>query len=313
MNGIEKLFKALSGEHLIVERDRPLAEFTTYKVGGPAAIAVTPQTVDELATVARTIREFAPVEVVVVGKGSNLLVSDRGVSGVAILIGSNLAEIHFEGTHVTAQAGASLPVIARKSVAAGLTGFEWAVGVPGSIGGAVRMNAGGHGSDISESFVDAQIVDLHEGTCQTWTAETCRFGYRSSAIEAHHVVASATFALSAGDVVAGEAALSEIVTWRREHQPGGHNAGSVFANPAGDSAGRLIEASGLKGHRNGGAMISDKHANFIQTDATATANDVVGLMELAQQQVFDTFGVKLHLENRLVGFSADQQQRLGVV
>ena len=199
-------------------------------------------------------------------------------------------------------AAASLPVASRASVAAGLTGFEWAVGVPGSVGGAVRMNAGGHGSDMAASVVEATIVDLHAGVADAWLLEDLAFSYRHSALAAHHVVVDVTLALDKGDRASSEAELSEIVRWRREHQPGGQNAGSVFTNPEGDSAGRLIDSAGGRGLRVGSAEVSNKHANFIQADPNGRADDVFALMCAVQRLVLDHHGVTLVPETRLIGF-----------
>jgi UDP-N-acetylmuramate dehydrogenase len=221
---------------------------------------------------------------------------------LVVRLGESFASIAVDGETVRAGGAASLPVVARRSVAAGLTGFEWAVGVPGSIGGAARMNAGGHGSDMAASLGRVRVVDLRTGETAWVPVDDLHLGYRSSSVGAHQVVAEAELVLAPGDRAAGEAMLSEIVRWRREHQPGGHNAGSVFTNPEGDSAGRLIEAAGLKDHRIGTAAISDKHANFIQSDDGGSADDVFALMVHAARTVRERFGVSLHPETRLVGF-----------
>jgi UDP-N-acetylmuramate dehydrogenase len=203
---------------------------------------------------------------------------------------------------VRAGGAALLPVVARRTVRAGLTGFEWAVGVPGSIGGAVRMNAGGHGSDMAASLVEARLVDLATGDDRRVPAADLALGYRRSAVGASQVVVEATLALAPGDRAAGERTLSEIVSWRRTHQPGGQNAGSVFTNPPGDSAGRLIDLAGCKGLRVGTASVSTKHANFFQADAGGSADDVVTLMGEVRRRVLAETGVDLHAETRLVGF-----------
>ena len=196
-------------------------------------------------------------------------------------------------------------MVARQTVRAGLTGFEWAVGVPGSIGGAVRMNAGGHGSDMAATLVAATLVDLAgggDGVGRVVPAADLALGYRRSAVGAGDVVVSATLALAPGDRAAGERTLSEIVAWRRENQPGGQNAGSVFTNPPGDSAGRLIDAAGCKGLRRGSAEVSAKHANFFQADPGGSADDVVALMAEVRRRVRDQSGVDLVPETRMVGF-----------
>jgi UDP-N-acetylmuramate dehydrogenase len=214
---------------------------------------------------------------------------------------------------VVAGAAASLPVVARRTAAAGLTGFEWAVGVPGSVGGAVRMNAGGHGSDVAASLRSIRAVDLGAGQTREMTAADLGLDYRHSELPPTTVVTSATFALAAGDAAAAEAEVSAIVAWRREHQPGGANAGSVFTNPEGDSAGRLIDAAGGKGLSVGTASVSDKHANFIQASPGGSADDVVAVMRRVVALVEEHAGVRLHAETRLAGYPADVLEELGAV
>ncbi len=167
------------------------------------------------------------------------------------------------------------------------------------------MNAGGHGSDIASCLVEATIVDLrgdNSGEISKRTAEELGFGYRRSAIRDSELVISARFELRSGDIATSEAKLSEIVQWRRANQPGGQNAGSVFANPEGDSAGRLIDQAGLKGLRIGSAVVSDKHANFIQADPNGSADDVFALIRAIQAKIFETQGLVLRAENHLIGF-----------
>jgi len=296
------------GERL--RRDHPLGPLTTYRVGGPAERFVEVVDGDELRRIAGAVAALgAHVPVLVVGRGSNLLVSDAGVRGLVVQLGERFAEIEVDpdrgpdpGAVVVAGGSASLPVVARRTVAAGLTGFEWAVGVPGSIGGAVRMNAGGHGSDMAAVLVGVRVVDLSTGEDVAMTPTDLQLGYRSSALSSSQVVVSAELALSAGDVERGQAELSEIVRWRREHQPGGQNAGSVFTNPPGDSAGRLIDAAGCRGLRIGTAEVSTKHANFIQADPGGSADDVAALMREVAARVREHAGVELHAETVVVGF-----------
>ncbi|HEY8525906.1 MAG TPA: UDP-N-acetylmuramate dehydrogenase [Acidimicrobiales bacterium] len=282
-------------------RDVRLAPFTTYKVGGPAALFAEVRTEDDLERVTRAVAATG-VPVLVVGKGSNLLVADAGFPGLAIVLGDGFAGVTADGTRVRAGAAAALPRVARWTVRQGLTGFEWAVGVPGSVGGAVRMNAGGHGSDMAATLVEAEIVDLAAGERRTVPAADLELGYRRSNVAPHHLVVAATLKLEPGDRATGDRTISEIVAWRRAHQPGGQNAGSVFTNPEGDSAGRLIDAAGCKGLRVGTAEVSPKHANFIQADADGSADDVLALMTEVRRRVAAHSGVELHAETRVVGF-----------
>jgi UDP-N-acetylmuramate dehydrogenase len=303
----------------------PLGPLTTYRVGGPAALYVEAATLDVLLVVSEAVRA-SDLPVLVVGRGSNLLVADAGFAGVAVsLVGERFAAIDLPAdgnvppaARATVRAGAAvhLPVLARQTAAAGLTGLEWAVGVPGSVGGAVRMNAGGHGADINASLTACRWVDLTTGDVVERTGPELAFGYRRSAVSGHDVVIDAEFGLRAGDRRSSQATIRDIVRWRREHQPGGQNAGSVFTNPPGDppgnSAGWVVEAAGLKGRRHGSAMVSDKHANFIQADPGGSADDVVALMIEVQRGVQERFGLRLVAEVRLVGFDQASISTLGL-
>ena len=294
-----------------VRHHEPLGPFTTYRVGGPAARYLVVSDDRSLASVAEAVK-VSGVEVLVVGKGSNLLVADAGFSGLALQLAGDFTTVDIaqrpdrSGAVVRAGGAALLPVVARKTVAAGLTGFEWAVGVPGSIGGAVRMNAGGHGSDMAASLARVRVVDLRSGEDGVVTPPMLELGYRSSSVVPHQVVAWAELDLASGNRSTSEDDLSEIVRWRRDNQPGGQNAGSVFTNPSGDSAGRLIDLAGCKGLRIGTAEVSPKHANFIQADPGGSADDVKRLMDEVARRVADATGVTLHAETRLVGFSSPE-------
>jgi UDP-N-acetylmuramate dehydrogenase len=287
-------------------RDVPLGPLTTYRVGGPAALLVEAQEEHDLLAVAEVVVATG-IDVLVVGKGSNLLVADAGFPGLAVTLAGAFESVDLATDRPIVSAGAAVahPALARQVAAAGLTGFEWAVGVPGSVGGAVRMNAGGHGSDMAAVLASARIVDLHDARIATLTPGDLAFGYRSSSVASHQVVCSATLALAEGDAEASKAELAEIVRWRREHQPGGQNCGSVFTNPAGDSAGRLVDAAGGKGLRVGTAQVSEKHANFIQADAGGRADDVLAVIRAVRRLVEEHGGVALHPELRLVGFAPD--------
>jgi len=282
-------------------RDHPLGALTTYRVGGNAALFEEVADEARLLEVARcTSRAALPV--LVVGRGSNLLVADRGFDGLAVTLGPGFDTLSIEGTTVRAGGALSLPVLARRTAAAGLSGLEWAVGVPGSVGGAVRMNAGGHGADTTATLVSYRWVDLATGSTGESSADRLEPGYRRTALRPTEVVVSGTFQLDHGDPADGAAAIAEIVRWRRANQPGGSNAGSVFTNPPGDSAGRLIEACGLKGFRIGTAEVSPKHANFIQADPGGSADDVLAVMMRVRSLVAETSGISLRTEVRLVGF-----------
>lgn len=286
---------------MILEEDVPLGPLTTYRVGGPATRFARLESDDDLRAAAALVRHEG-LEVLVVGNGSNLLVADAGFPGLAVTLGDTFAALSVEGTRVRAGGATSLPVLARRTAAAGLRGLEWAVGVPGSVGGGVRMNAGGHGSDIAARLLRVRVFDLRTGDDGVVDSADLALAYRSSSIAPSQVVVWAEFEVDPGDPDAAAAEIAEIVRWRRENQPGGQNAGSVFTNPDADSAGRLVDAAGCKGLRIGSAEVSTKHANFIQADPGGSADDVVALIHEVQRRVHDAFGVDLHPEVRLVGF-----------
>ena len=289
-----------------VKRRHPLGPLTTYRVGGSAALFVRPTDQEELVRVAEATAS-AEVRLLLVGRGSNMLVSDEGFEGLAVQLGPGFERIRLSEGGVVAGGAAGMPVVARRSVVEGLTGFEWAVGVPGSIGGAVRMNAGGHGSDLAAVLRSAWLVDLASGDRSLRTVEELDLGYRSSAVAPSQVVVEADLSLRPGSAEDGERLLAEIVRWRRENQPGGQNSGSVFTNPSGDSAGRLIDLVGARGLRIGTARVSEKHANFILAERGGLAADVLLLMAEVSRRVGEGLGVDLIAETVLVGFDGETE------
>ena len=305
-------------------RDVAIGPLTTYRVGGAAALAVHPKTESDLVRVADAVRESG-VAVLVIGRGSNLLVADAGFPGLAVILRDAFDAIEVDGTSVRAGGGTSLPVLARRAAAASVAGLEWAVGVPGTVGGAVRMNAGGHGSDIAAVLERARVVDLRTGHARWRGAPDLDLGYRRSALGPDEVVTAAELRGRPGDRARSEALIAEIVRWRRVNQPGGQNAGSVFTNPppdaagrppdaAGrpvDAAGRLIERAGLKGRRVGTASVSTKHANFIQADEGGSADDVLALIASVRDAVRRDAGVELRTEIRLIGFPGTYPHDVG--
>ena len=284
------------------ERDAPLGSRTTYRVGGTAAVAIEVADEAALLSVAAAL-EGIDVPVLILGNGSNLLVADAGYQGLVVTLGPGFTFLEIEGTEVRAGGALALPTLARRTATAGLSGLEWAVGVPGSVGGAVRMNAGGHGSDTAATLLRYRTVDLATGIVTDHPAADLSATYRHTSVAATDVVVDATHLLTPGDPAEGRGAIDEIVRWRRANQPGGANAGSVFTNPPGDSAGRLIDACGMKGMRIGSAEVSKKHANFIQADRGGSADDVRRVMEAIRDEVRKTTGIELATEVRMVGFA----------
>jgi len=287
-------------------RDEPLGPMTTYRVGGAAALYVRARTLEDLLAVAAA-RRASGLPVLVVGRGSNLLVADEGYAGIAVNVAELAGAIDVvDGPAVDAGGGVALPVLARRTAAAGLTGLEWAVGVPGTVGGGVRMNAGGHGSDIAACLLETTLLDLDDPAPVPVTVGPERLGlrFRGSDLGDHEVVLTARLRVAPGDRAEAEATIAEIVRWRREHQPGGQNCGSVFVNPVpGEvTAGGLVDGLGLRGHRIGSAWVSEKHANFVQASDGGTAADVRALIEDVRARVAAATGFELRSEVRLVGF-----------
>ena len=291
---------AVAGNRL--EQHAEFGKKTTYRVGGTVRALLTLSSMQDLSELGNEITTVG-MPIFMLGNGSNLLVADGEHEVLGIVLQGDFESYTVtqdaEGVLVTAGAGIDLPVLARRLSAEGIVGFEWAVGVPGTIGGACVMNAGGHGSDMSASV--ESVTTWSAGTLRQWSLNDLVFGYRSSALGSSDIVLSASLRLSKGDVEESKKKLSEIVTWRRENQPGGQNAGSVFANPENDHAGRLIEAAGLKGVRKGSAVVSQKHANFIIVDSDGSANDVYELMKFIQERVVESSGVLLHSEHHFLG------------
>lgn len=293
-----------------VARDAASADVTTYRCGGPLRLLVRCSTEADVLAVAEVLAERPDVPTLVVGRGSNLLVADDGFDGVAIALTGSFDDLDLDpdaadGTIVSAGGAVALPVLARRAGGAGIAGLEFYVGIPGSVGGAVRMNAGGHGSETRDVLRRARVVDLTAATVVDRSVESLDLGYRRSNLGPRDVVVGAELTGHRDEPEACERRIAAIVRWRREHQPGGSNAGSVFTNPPGDAAGRLIEAAGLKGFAVGGAAVSDKHANFFVAGPGARAADVRRLVVEVQRRVAEHSGVVLHPELHMVGFPAD--------
>ena len=286
-------------------RNEALAKHTTMRVGGPADVLVEAREVAVLTALLRAARR-AGVPTTILGRGSNVVVADAGIRGLVVL--SRAEGCRIEGDRLIAEAGLPLARAATVAQKAGLSGLEFGLAIPGTVGGAVWGNAGAHGSDIA-AVLESVTVLRSDGAEATEPASALGLRYRDSRIKSSEngrsngdLILSATFRLNLAHPAAVKARLDEILRWRQEHQPLTRpSAGSVFRNPPEDSAGRLIEACGLKGTRVGGAAISEKHANFIVNEGRATASDVRTLADRARSEVAARFGVELVYEIQFVG------------
>ena len=293
-----------------VEFGRPLAPLTTYRLGGPAAVLFEPASGTDLLNVTRAGRDagLSPDEIplLVVGRGSNVVISDRGFEGLVIRVGSALSWIRADEdtdpSRVHAGGATSMPLLANWAARRSLAGLEFTVGIPGSVGGGVRMNAGAHDGSMSDTLVSAEVYSLGAEQIEGRGAAALGLDYRRSALTDTDVVVAASFRLVADDEVAIRNRMERYRKHRADTQPGAlQNAGSTFKNPPGDSAGRLVEAAGLKGHCVGGAQVSELHANFFIAGDEATAQDVFDLVHFVKRRVADAFGVELEPEVRFVG------------
>jgi len=310
-----------------LQRSVPLANYTTMRVGGPADALVIAETSEELAGIV-TVLWKTEMPFIILGGGSNVLVSDAGIRGVVVINRGRPGEgYRFEETgtpeaefpSVLAETGVNFSALARQAAQRGFGGLEWAAGIPGTVGGAVIGNAGAHGGDMAGSLVVAEILHHIQGRT-LWPVERMEYRYRGSALKGkvelkpvlkpasqpQAIVLAARLRLARSTREAAQAKLAAIAEKRRRDQPPGSSMGSMFRNPPGDYAGRLIEAAGLKGACIGGAEISSRHANFFINTGNATAADIRALILLAQKTVAEQFGVRLELEIELVGDFMDR-------
>lgn len=298
-NLINELYRIVGQQNVKIEE--PMAKHTTFRIGGPAQYMVMPQTVEELGQVL-VLCKAEQVPFFIVGHGSNLLVSDKGMTGVVIVLDQNFSQFSIQGTTVKAMAGAMLGRIGLAARDAGLTGFEFAAGIPGTLGGAIMMNAGAYGGEMKDIVQSVQLMDS-DGNLMERTCEEMEFSYRHSVIEGTDcVVIGATLILQPGDVSTITERMEELASARREKQPLEYpSAGSTFKRPEGYFAGKLIMDAGLAGYQVGGAQVSEKHCGFVINKGGATAADVMQLIEDVRQKVKDTFQVDLEPEVRLTG------------
>lgn len=286
----------------LIQSNVSLGPLTTYKTGGPARLYAKPENLSHLRELAEFV-SVADIDVLVLGRGSNLLVADAGYEGLVVHMAEGFSEVSFDGLKVHAGAGAPLPRLARATVAAGIAGLEFFVGVPGSVGGAVRQNAGCFGFETRDRLKTAHILDLETGQEGDFTPDELEMSYRHSILSAHHLVVTAVFTGESIDVSKSDDRLKEITRWRKANQPGGTlNAGSIFKNPAGESAGSIIDGLGLKGLTIGKVSVSRKHANFFVAEKNASSADIRSLIDEVKTRVQDATGIVLEPEIRLIGF-----------
>lgn len=285
-----------------IKENEPMANHTTMKIGGPADLFIEPSSIENLAKAMELIRQFE-LNWRAIGRGSNLLVSDGGIEGVVIKLGRGMDHMDLNGTELKAGGGYSLVALSTIISKKGLSGLEFASGIPGSVGGAVYMNAGAHGSDISQILTKAHVL-FEDGKMGWLTNEEMEFSYRTSVLQKKRpgIVLEAVFQLTEGDREKISSAMQRNKDYRKETQPWNFPcAGSIFRNPLPEYAGQLIEKAGLKGHSIGGAQISNMHGNFIVNAGDGKAEDVLALIQHIKDTIFDMYGVKMETEVEIIG------------
>ena len=297
---IIKCFNDLLGKEK-VRISEPMNRHTTFRIGGPADYFLLPSTAEEVKKILEICKE-KELPYFILGNGSNLLVSDEGYCGVIIQLYRNYGGITVEGTNIRAGAGALLSQIASAAKNASLTGFEFAGGIPGTLGGAVVMNAGAYGGEMKDVLKEVTVM-TEQGEIMTIPAEKLEMGYRTSLVKkAGYLVLEAVISLKAGDVEEIKAIMKDLTEKRVSKQPLEYpSAGSTFKRPEGYFAGKLIMDAGLRGYQVGGAQVSEKHCGFVINKGNATAADVCGLMKDVQEKVQEQFGVTLEPEVKFLG------------
>lgn len=295
-----RLTKA-AGDPERIKTGEPMKQHTTFRTGGPAAFFVSPSCAEELSAVIELCRqEHMPYYIL--GNGSNLLISDKGYKGVMISMKEGFFQIQNEGAKIRAGAGALLSRIAKQALDCSLTGFEFAAGIPGTLGGAAVMNAGAYGGEIRHVLVSVQILD-RDGEIRTIPAKDLELGYRTSCIQKkEYIVLSGLLQLEQGDRACIQARMEELTEKRKEKQPLEYpSAGSTFKRPEGWFAGKLIEDAGLRGFSVGGAQVSEKHCGFVINRENATSSDIIELCRQVSEKVKARFGVELEMEIKRLG------------
>lgn len=296
---LDELYRTVGASN--VKLDEPMKNHTTFRIGGPADCLVTPETIEELEQVLAIVNA-SKTPFFILGNGSNLLVGDNGIEGVVIKIFQNLNQFTIEGNQIKAQAGVLLSKLGVAAKEASLTGFEFAAGIPGTLGGAVVMNAGAYGGEMKDIIKNVQVMD-YNGNIKELSCEEMDFSYRHSVIgEKPYIVIGATIELQKGNQTDIVAKMEELALARRTKQPLEFpSAGSTFKRPEGYFAGKLIQDANLRGYCVGDAQVSEKHCGFVINKGSATAKDVLQLIEDVQEKVQKEFGVQLEPEVRLTG------------
>ena len=290
-----------------VKYNEPLSKHTSFLIGGPALALVEINSVDELKSLL-SFRERFNLPVMVIGHGTNILIGDAGYNGITVVLSKNLSQIHFNGTQIIAGAGITLTRLAKQLAQNSLSGLEFAYGIPGTLGGALIMNAGAHGHSMSEIVTEIQVM-THKGEILTISNEQAGFDYRHSNLGQYFCILEATLQFKRKSREKIEAEMRKLYDERKSKQPLSFpSAGCIFKNPPGTSAGKLIDECGLKGTKIGGAEVSQKHANFIVNISEATAADVLALIDLVRKQVKSKTGIELELEIQQVNIDKNDTE-----
>ena len=300
-NFVNELYKIAGKSNIRVQE--PMSAHTTFRIGGPAQYFVMPETVEEIGQLILLCRA-EQVPYFLLGQGSNLLVSDAGIEGLVIQLHDKFSDYQIDGHRVVAQAGVMLSRLGNAAKESGLSGFEFAAGIPGTLGGAIVMNAGAYGGEMKDIVTSVRLLDT-DGNLIEKSCEEMDFSYRHSLVQdKHYIVVGAVLSLQKGERSVIEARMAELALARRSKQPLEYpSAGSTFKRPEGYFAGKLIMDAGLRGYRVGDAEVSEKHCGFVINRGEATAADVIQLMQDVKDKVFETFQVELELEVRLVGMA----------
>lgn len=299
-NHVYRMFKSIVRKGTVLT-DEPMSKHTSFKIGGPVDIFVIPGTIEELANSIKLCKDEG-FDYFIMGNGSNLVVRDKGMRGIVIKVSESLSDIKVEGTKLIAEAGALLSIVSKAALRHSLSGMEFASGIPGSLGGAVAMNAGAYGGEMKDIVAKVTCLDKN-GNFVEYENKDMNFGYRQSKAQHENlIVVQVEIGLKEGNYEDIKAYMNELTERRTSKQPLSlPSAGSTFRRPEGYFAGKLIEDAGLKGLRLGDAQVSEKHSGFIVNTGKATGDDVINLIKVVQKTVSDKFGVKLETEVKIMG------------